>query len=334
MPLKIVFLGSDPIALPALEWIAGEGSGVASLIAVVTQPDRPSGRGQAVAANAIKVWAHGRGIPVHQPAKLSDADVAWMSALAPDLTLVMAYGQILRENFIAAPRLGTVNLHASILPRYRGASPIQSAIAAGERVTGVSLMRIVRRLDAGPVADSEQVAIGPLDTALDAESRIAAACIPLLARSLPRLARGELEFREQDEAQSTHCRKLAKADGLLDFSAPAAALAARINGFFPWPGCTIELKGQAIRLGLADVGTSPAPGVAPPGRMEPGTPAPGAVLGADPEGLLVATGAGVLRLRRLQRPGGRMLPAGPFLLGFPIPPGDVIASHTMTAIGM
>jgi len=320
MSLRIVFLGSDPIALPALDWLAGEGSAIGEVVAVATQPDRPAGRGQAVQANGIKRWALERGLPVHQPEKLGESDVAWLAARQADVALVMAYGHILREAFIGTPRLGTLNLHASLLPGYRGASPIQTAVAGGERITGVSLMRIVRKLDAGPVADRESVTVGPLDTALDIESKLAAAGVPLLARALPKLAQGALTFTDQDEARATYCRRLVKEDGDLDFSAPASTLAARINGLFPWPCCSVEMKGQPVKLGLADVAGHAAGG------------APGTVAGADADGLLVATGEGTLRLRKLQRPGGRMLPAAEFLRGFPIPAGEKIPSRPMSIL--
>ncbi len=313
-PLRVVFLGSDPIALPLLEWLVGEGSTLAQVVAVFTQPDRPAGRGQKVVANGIKTWALEHGLPLFQPQQLTDDVRAQLGALRADLSLVMAYGHLLRDDFIATPRLGTLNLHASILPKYRGASPIQTAIACGERETGVSLMRIVRRLDAGPVGDVERVTITPLDTALDIEVKLAAAGVPLLARALPLVARGELVFARQDDAGATYCRRLEKDDGALDFAAPAAALAARINGLFPWPACSVEIAGVTVKCGLADV--------APMGTAA----APGTVLGTDADGLLVATGKEALRIRRLQRPGGKMLGAVEFLRGFAISAGTQLAS--------
>ena len=322
-PLRLVFLGSDPIALPLLDWLAGEGSAMATVTAVFTQPDRAVGRGQKITASTIKTWALAHGLPVFQPEKLTEDVRAQLAALAADVALVMAYGHILRDDFIATPRLGTLNLHTSILPKYRGASPIQTAIASGERETGVSLMRIVRKLDAGPVADVARVAIAPLDTALDVEAKLAAACVPLVARSLPRLAAGTLAFAGQDEAGVTHCRKLEKEDGALDFTRPAAELAGRINGLFPWPACSVDFGGQPVKLGLADLADA---GAGEGGR------GPGEVIGADGEGLLVATGQGVLRVRRLQRPGGRMLSAAEFLRGCPIPAGAVFASRAMAGL--
>lgn len=320
-PLRLVFLGSDPIALPLLGWLAGEGRGVAEVVAVFTQPDRPVGRGQKVQANEIKAWAVARGLPVLQPEKLTPDVRAQLAAFGADVALVMAYGHILRDDFIGTPRLGTLNLHTSLLPKYRGASPIQTAIVRGERETGVSLMRIVRKLDAGPVADVERVTIAPLDTARDIDAKLGAACVPLLARALPKLAAGTLVFREQDEAAATPCRKLAKDDGAIDWAAPAAALAARINGLYPWPTCVAEINGQPIKLGLADVAD-----------VSGESAAPGTVLAPDAHGLRVAAGEGVLRLRRLQRPGGRMLEAAEFLRGFSVAPGTVLASRPMPAV--
>ena len=323
-PLNIVFLGSDPIALPLLEWLAGEGSGLARVTAVYTQPDRPVGRGQKINANGIKTWALARGLPVYQPEKLTDEVREQLAALSADVALVMAYGHILKQAFIDTPRLGTLNLHAAILPAYRGASPIQTSVANGESETGVSLMRIVRQLDAGPVADVERVAIEAHDTALEIESKLAAACVPLVARTLPKLVAGELEFVEQDHGAATFCRRLIKEDGRLDFGAPAATLAARINGLFPWPACSVEIGGQPVKLGLAEKAKCNLLGYT----------LPGTVLAAEPgdEGLRVVTGDGVLRLLKLQRPGGKMLSAAEFLRGFPVAAGTVLPSVPMPAL--
>jgi methionyl-tRNA formyltransferase len=335
IPLRVVFLGSDAIALPLLEWLGGEGAAVAELVAVFTQPDRPAGRGQKVQPNAIKAWSRVRGLPVLQPEKLTDETQAELATFNADLGLVMAYGHILRDEFIGTPRLGMLNFHTSLLPKYRGASPIQSAIASGDSETGVTLMRIVRRLDAGPVVDVQRVTIERLDTAVDVERKLASACVPLLSRALPRLASGNLAVIPQDDTAATYCRKLQKEDGALDFSAGAHTLASRINGLYPWPGCTVEVRGQPIKLGLADVAELGGSAVAPPAitaHVGQETPANGEVLGADDDGLLVATSAGMLRLRRLQRSGGRMLAAAEFLRGFPISVGTVLASQPMPTL--
>ncbi len=316
--LRIVFMGSDPIALPLLDWLAGEGAGCAQVVAVFTQPDRPVGRGQKVTANGIKLWAQARGIPVHQPDRITEAVRLELAACNADLALVMAYGHILRDDVIATPRLGTFNLHTSLLPAYRGASPIQTAVASGERETGVTFMRIVRQLDAGPMVDVERVAIALTDTALEVEAKLSAACVPLVARVLPTIAAGTLIEQPQDASRATFCRRLSKEDGVLDFAAPAAALAARINGLFPWPACSVELAGQPLKFGQAVVCVD-----------REATGAPGEVL-ADVSGrFLITTGQGVLEGLRLQRPGGKMLPAAEFLRGFAIAPGTVLPSVSM-----
>jgi len=324
--LKLVFLGSDPIALPLLEWLAGGGRACATIVGVFTQPDRPAGRGQQILPNAIKQWAQARNLPVFQPERLTAIERGQLAALQPDVALVMAYGHILRDDFIVTPRLGMLNLHTSLLPRFRGASPIQTAVAVGEKSSGVSLMRIVRELDAGPVADVERVGIGVGDTALEVEAKLGAACVPLLARALSRLADGTLPFSDQDHAAATYCRKLTKADGTLDFSRPAAELAARINGLFPWPSCSVVIAGQPVKFGRADF-LSEAP--ANPVTTDD---SPGTTFGADATGLLIGTGQGVLRVQRLQRPGGRMLPAADFLRGFPIAAGTLLPSQPMPAL--
>jgi methionyl-tRNA formyltransferase len=323
--LRIVFLGSDSIALPLLNWLTTDPAARErfEVVAVFTQPDRATGRGQLVTPNAIKAWALERSLPVLQPEKLTPEVREQLAGLNPDVGLVMAYGHILKDDFINTPRLGTLNLHTSLLPKYRGASPIQTAIAEGERETGVTLMRIVRRLDAGPVADVERVAIGPLETAADIETKLSQACVPLLARALPSFVAGSLQFLPQDEANAIYCGKLEKSDGVLDFTEPARVLAARVNGLFPWPSCQVSINGQQIKLGLADVADANA---SPPAES------PGKILGQDAEGLLVATADGVLRLRRLQRPGGKMLGAADFLRGFTIPAGTMIPSQPMPAL--
>jgi len=326
--LRLVFLGSDAIALPLLECLArsassglaGEGKTVVEVVGLFTQPDRPVGRGQKITANAIKAWAIAHGLPVFQPEKVTEDVRQQLAALNADIALVMAYGHILKDDFIATPRLGTLNLHTSILPKYRGASPIQTAIANGERETGVTLMRVVRKLDAGPLADVERVSIDRLDTARDVEAKLSAACVPLLARTLPKLAAGELTFVSQDEAQATFCRKLVKEDGALDFAAPAAVLAARINGLYPWPACSLEIDGQVVKIGQAEA------------SAEASVSAAGTVVSADTSGLNMATGQGTLRLLKLQRTGGKMLPTADFLRGFSVATGTQLSSVPMKSL--
>lgn len=310
-------MGSDPIAIPALEAIAAGQCDDFCIESVYTQPDRPHGRGQKLAPNEIKSWALAQGIPVHQPAQMKKPERLEIGKRPPDAILVMAYGHLLTEQLIATPLRGIWNLHTSILPRYRGASPIQSAIASGDPETGVSLMRMVRKMDAGPVLDVERVPIGRSDTALDIESRLAIACVPLLARNLPKILAGEADPTPQRDAEATYVRKLRKEDGALDFHQPAPIVAKRVNGLHPWPGTSFPFEGAAIKASLADWED---------GRCgEPG----GTVLEPAEGALRVACGGGVLRLLRLQRPGARALDAADFLRGFPIRPGSVLASQLM-----
>ena len=316
-PLRIVFLGSDAIALPLLDAVQLDPGLAAQIVGVFTQPDRPAGRGQRALPGPIKVWAERQGMPVHQPERFDEMARQTLAALRPDVTLVMAYGHILRDEVIATPRLVTLNLHTSILPRYRGASPIQTAVASGETETGVTLMRIVRALDAGPVADVERVPIGALDTALEVEARLAAASERLIRRALPLIRRGVLTFAEQDEGCATYCRRLSKEDAALDFNRPATELAARIRGLNPWPGSAFPWGEGVIKVGLAQA-------------LSPGTSGrPGTVVSAGDAGVDVLTGDGILRLLRLQRPGGRMLAAGEFVRGCPLPAGTLLASRPM-----
>lgn len=322
MAQRLIFMGSDEVALPALNWIAGDaGRAVAEIVAVYTQPDRPSGRGQKLQPNAVKTWALERELPVLQPEKLTPDELVRFRAFKADAALVMAYGHILRQDWIDAPRCGIWNLHASLLPRHRGASPIQGAIASGDKESGVTLMRIVPRLDAGPMLDAEKVRLDVFETAATLEQRLAACCVPLLERNFRSLFDSSVETREQDEDAVTFTRRLRKADGALDFHAPAHVLARRINALHPWPGAFFPLREETIKVGLAE-----------PSTREDATAAPGTVLDPDPDAVVLATGAGSLRLIKLQRPGGRMLPAAEFLRGHPLEPGTIIDSAPMTEL--
>jgi|APCry1669189241_1035207.scaffolds.fasta_scaffold00122_3 methionyl-tRNA formyltransferase len=317
--MRIVFMGSDPIALPMLESLLHDFKSACTFVGVFTQPDRPSGRGQKTEPNAIKVWAIKNKLPVFQPEKFTDDDRLILISLKPDMTLVMAYGHILRDPVIAVPALGTFNLHTSLLPLLRGASPIQTAVALGEKITGVSLMRIVRELDAGPVADQEKVEIAELDTATDVELKLSKACVPLVTRNLEKILNKSLHFKDQDKEVVTFCRRLTKEDQNLDFNYPSSLLAARINGLNPWPSASIEIHGQKIKVGLADSLESE-------NLSQYGV---GTITGSDALGLLIQCKTGLLRLRQLQRPGGRMLSAKDFLRGFPIETGTLLSSSTM-----
>lgn len=311
---SLVFMGSDPIALPGLTSLA-ETPGV-DLVAVFTQPDRKRGRGQRVVPNAIKEWATERGVPVRQPEKVGPEEAQWLRDQQVDAVLVMAYGHILKQDLLAAPRSGCLNLHASLLPELRGASPIETAIATGQTATGVSLMRIIKKMDAGAVADQETVVIDASDTAADLRTKIAQACVPLLQRNLSKMLDGTLEFSEQDDSRATYCRMLAKDDGALDFALPARDLHDRIRAFRDWPGAFFTVTDTRLKVGRAS------------SQPENRGSAPGTIHEASSDALPVSTGDGTLLLHELQRPGGKRLPVSEFLLGFPLPPGTVATSQT------
>jgi methionyl-tRNA formyltransferase len=316
--VRTVFMGSDPIALPFLDVLEKTIPEV-RLEAVVTQPDRPRGRGQKPQSNAIKEWALKRGHPVLQPERCGPAEARWVGEAGIDLVLVMAYGQILKPGFLAAPRRGIYNLHTSLLPSYRGASPIHTALAEGETVTGVSFMRLIPEMDAGPVLDQERVVIGSRMTAPELVAAMAAACLPLIARVLPRVLDGEAREEAQDPGAASYCRRLFKEDAALDFAAPAAVLDRRIRAFQPWPGALCALDDQPLRIGSA----SP---------VESRGAAPGTIQRPDARTVRVDCGEGALELLTLQRPGGRMLAADEFLRGFDLPAGAVLRGQPMAPL--
>lgn len=320
MKQKLIFMGSDSIALPALDAILQGRCGDLELEAVCTQPDRPRGRGKRIEANAIKLWSHENGIPVFQPNRVDKSVRREIEAIGADSILVMAYGHLLSRALIDTPPLGIWNLHTSLLPKYRGASPIQSAIASGDAVTGVSFMQVVKEMDAGPVLDVEKVNIERLDTALDLESKLSQACIPLLERCLPIVFAGAGKPIPQDEKETTYVRKLTKEDGMIDFSKPAAEVSKRINGLFPWPGTRFTFRGSAVKVGLADF------------ENRETQEAAGQVIGLEPNGLAIACGSGVLFLKKLQRPGGKMLDAHSFVRGFELPVGTILDSVEMSRL--
>lgn len=311
---RIIFMGSDPVALPMLEHLRTQTDRM-HLAGVVTQPDRRSGRGMALTRGPIKTWAHERKIPLLQPAIIDHLCMGWLRDMKPDLIIVMAFGQILRQELLDLPRLGCVNLHGSLLPAYRGASPLETALAQGETHTGVTLMRIVRALDAGPICDSQSFPIDASDQAGDLYRKAANACVPLIERNLDALLDGTAAFKPQDPALVSYCRLLTRDDAAIDFTLPAATVAARVRAFTPWPGGAFHARDTVVKV----AGLQPLP--------EAADATPGTILGLRGEGLAVACGDGTtLAIGELQKPGSRMMPARDFLNGFPLPTGTVLAS--------
>jgi len=316
MSEKIVVMGSDAITIPLLEQLHADKR--VELVAVISQPDRQSGRGRKLKPNPLAMRAQELGLSVLKPEKPGAEEVRWLHANEIDLVVVMAYGHILRDDFLKAPKLGCINFHTSGLPKYRGASPVQGAIDCGEEQTGVSLMRIVSEMDAGAVAATSWVIIEPEDTTLTVEVKLGEAAATLMQSKLGYLLGGELEFTEQDHEEATFTRKLKKEDGWLNFEESALRLFNRIRAASPWPGAYFLREGERIKIGEAVVGI--------------GSGEPGQVVFANAEGVGIATGDGVLVCKKLQRPAHKMLPAKDFLNGCKIQRGETLEGGEMPAI--
>jgi len=319
--MRIVFMGTGEIALPTLRWLLDhDGEEGADLVAVYTQPDKPVGRKQILTPPGIKVLALERGCPVLQPERLkgNEALLGEFADLRPDLAVVMAYGQILPRTFIRTPTLGCVNLHASLLPRHRGASPIQAAIRDGDVETGITLMHVVPPLDAGDMILKKYLPIRPHDTGGSLHDRLAELGPEILGEGLRLFRRGNPPAIPQDEGLVTHTGKLAREDGEIDWSRDAVSIERLIRAYDPWPGTT---------TGLVHGGETKKLKVHPPSRSLPGADAdPGTVL-ASGSSLVVQTGDGSLELcGDLQLEGRKRLPAAEFLRGFPISAGTILGS--------
>lgn len=315
--MRVAFAGTPLFAEASLAALLAGGHEV---VLVLTQPDRPSGRGQKLAASPVKRTAQAHGIPLCQPEGLrldgrfgpaAAAAHAALSEASVELLVVAAYGLILPASFLALPKEGCVNVHASLLPRWRGAAPIARALEAGDIRTGITIMLMDQGLDTGPMLLRREEAIMPADTAGDLEARLAALGGETLLEALGRWQ--ELVPVPQPEAGATYAPKLKKEEGMLDFRADAGLLARRVRAFNPQPGCFFQHGETALKCWRAAVRS--------------GTPealVPGTVISADSDGLAIACGADTLVMTELQRPGGRALPAGPFLAGYPIRAGTLL----------
>lgn len=295
-PLRIVFAGTPEFALPALDALAAAGHAIAG---VWTQPDRPAGRGRKLAVPAVKRRALDLHLPVHQPETLKSAKAqAEIKALAPQVMVVAAYGLLLPEAVLTIPEFGCINIHASLLPRWRGAAPIQRAMLAGDAETGVSIMRMQVGLDTGPVYAAHTTPISVEDTAGALHDRLARLGAQLLLQVLMQLP--ALKLVAQDEARATYAAKLTRAEARLDWKRPAAELACAVRAFNPWPMAWTLHQGEPLRIlkaeALGAAATQPA----------------GTVLAANRDGIDVATGAGTLRIQELQPAGGRVMRAPDF----------------------
>ena len=301
---RVLFAGTPEFALASLQALTGAGI---VPVAVLTQPDRPAGRGKRVTASPVKQFALERGIDVLQPTTLKDPDaVARIAAFDPDVLVVAAYGLILPQAVLDVPAKGCLNVHASLLPRWRGAAPIQAAILAGDTESGVSLMAMTAGLDCGPVYVEEAVAIGPEETAGELHDRLGALGGDVLVRHFDAIVSETLEAVEQDETAATYAGKISKQDARLDWQRPAEELHRQVRAYNPVPGAFFLLDDMPIKCWRASVAAGAA-----------GT-ASGEVLSAGRDGIVVACGSDALRLDSLQRPGKRPVTAGEFASVVPL----------------
>ena len=300
MPLRLVFAGTPAFAVPSLVAAAQRNE----VVAVYTQPDRPAGRGRALQPSPVKLEALKRGLPVLQPETLkTELSRDALRALQPDLMIVVAYGLLLPQSILDIPKFGCWNVHASLLPRWRGAAPIQRAIEAGDAETGVCLMQMEKGLDTGPVLLDQRTPVGEHETSGQLHDRLATLGAQVLADGLG-LLRANMRAvpRPQPEDGATYARKLEKAEARLDWTQPADALARKVRAFDPWPIAEGEIAGEVVRIHGAIALDVPAT-----------TATPGAVLRADREGIDIACGRGALRIRSLQRAGGKTITAADYL---------------------
>jgi methionyl-tRNA formyltransferase len=302
MKLRLAFMGSPDFALPALAALMEAGH---DITCVYSQPPRPAGRGKQERPTPVHAFAALRGLEVRTPKSLRNAEAqAAFAALKLDAAIVVAYGLILPKPILDAPRLGCFNLHGSLLPRWRGAAPIQRAIMAGDARTGVQVMRMEEGLDTGPVLATFETPIAPDDTTATLHDRLAENGATLLVAALAKLERGEARETPQPEAGVTYANKITPAETRIDWSAPAREIDGKIRGLSPYPGAWFELKGARVK--------------ALDSRLATGTGAPGVALDDQ---LTIACGEGAVRLVKLQREGRGPLPASEFLRGNPVTPG-------------
>ncbi len=308
--MRVLFIGTGDIGLPSLEWLLSTPKH--TVVGVVTQPDKPVGRKQVLTPPRIKVRALAAGISVLQPLKIRHA-VEELKAFNADVAIVIAYGQILSRAVLDVPPLGCLNVHTSLLPRHRGAAPIQAAIRDGDTETGVTIMFMDEGLDTGDILLMHRLAIACDETGGSLHDKLALRAPAALEEALDLLATGHPPREKQDESKVTHVRKLTRQDGRLDWTRPAIELDRLIRAFTPWPGTSCLLKDAQMKIHQAQVITG-----------ADACPAPGTIVSANADGILVSCGNGLLNLREVQIEGGKRLLAADFLRGHPLQAGDVL----------
>lgn len=306
-PIRVAFLGTAHLAATILKALIEDSR--FNLVGVISQPDRPQGRSLELLPTPVRHLADSQGIPVFQPLSAKHPDChAQLAAWKPDIVVVAAYGQILPQALLDLPPHGCINVHTSLLPRWRGAAPIAWAIASGDPVTGVTLIRMDAGMDTGPILAQRATAIADDDTGASLHDRLAILGSELLLEALPKYVSGEIIPQPQPTVGITHARKLTKEDGKIDWSSSAQSIAARIRGFTPWPGAYTFLPGppRPIRVKILSAQAEPS--------SDPLHP-PGSVMRADKDGLWVACGAGALLIRELQPESSRHMSAAEFCAG-------------------
>jgi methionyl-tRNA formyltransferase len=320
--MVIVFFGTPQFAVPTLQRLLDSTHTVAG---VVTQPDRPRGRGHRVTDAPVKALAVERHIPVMQPERLKPPDVAEaLRAWQPDLGVVAAYGRIIPEHLLAIPRLGMINVHASLLPRYRGAAPVHRAVIDGESETGITIMRVVKELDAGAMFARATRPIGPDETSDVVEAALAELGANLLARVVEQIAAGTAREEPQDPARATYAPRLTKEEGLIDWSQPSSGIHNRVRGLYPWPHAYTFVDGA--RLIVLRSRVDPADLEGPRDNEDKAPALPGTIVGVTRDAIHVATGeGGQLAIVEVQPEGRRPMLVRDFLAGHPIRPGAVLS---------
>lgn len=305
--MRSIFFGTPDIAVPALAALHD----CSHVVAVVCQPDRPAGRGLELRAPPVKVAAIERGLPVHQPTKVKTPDfAAWLRALEADVAIVMAYGRILPQAVLDAPRCGCLNLHASILPKYRGAAPINWAIVHGETETGICLMQMDAGMDTGPVLATHRIPIGPNETAGELADRIASLGAQVVREDVQNAIDGHLQPVAQAHDDATAAPLLAKENGLIPWEKSSQQVHSHVRGMTPWPGAFTQLRGKTLKIYRARVHSSENLG------------APGTVVMCDRTAVIVACGSGTLAIEMLQMEGRKAIAAGDMVCGRGIALGD------------
>ena len=311
--MRLVFMGSADIACPSLEALLQEPS--VDVVGVVTQPDRPKGRRLQTSACAVKAHIEGAGVPILSPQNVNTQEsLDALTALQPDLIVVIAYGQILKPTILAIPRLGCINVHTSLLPQYRGAAPIQWAVANGDAETGVTIIHMDAGMDTGDIIAQRTIPIGLTETAGMVHDSLAIAGAGLLCEAIRDIQAGSARRQPQDESLATHAPKLTKEDGRIDWTQSATAIYNRIRGFNPWPCCFCSVPGNPTRT-LRVLVAIPAPGDGEPGE----------VLDTKGDGPLVACGEGAIRLLEVQPQGKRVMQGKAYVCGHVLQKGHNLA---------